>query len=83
MELSPRLLDLLLIRYEKKCKTNIKLNLLNAGIVASMIYNVNRPKGKKALSPKDFMPKEKEEPNIDNAKYLHHILTSKFKFKEK
>lgn len=84
MELSPRLLDLLLIRYEKKCKTNIKLNLLNAGIIASMIYNVNRPKGKKALSPKDFLPKEKEEQNnIDDAKYLHNLLSSKFKIKEK
>lgn len=84
MELSPRLLDLLLIRYEKKCKLDIKLNLLNAGIIASMIYNVNKPKGKKSLSPKDFLPKEKEEQNnIDDAKYLHRVLSSKIKIKEK
>lgn len=84
MELSPRLLDLLLIRHEKKCKLNIEMNFLNAGIVASMIYNVNRPKGKKALSAKDFLPKEKEEePNIDDAKYLHKVLSSKIKIEEK
>jgi len=83
LELSPRLLDLLLIRYEKKCKLNVKLNLLNAGIIASMIYNVNRPKGKKALSAKDFLPKEKEEQNIDDAKYLHKVLSSKIKIEEK
>lgn len=29
---------------------------LRAGIVASTIANVNRGKGKKAYSPKDFMP---------------------------
>ena len=84
MELSPRLLDLLLIRYEKKCKLDVKLNLLNAGIIASMIYNVNRAKGKKALSAKDFLPKEKEEEqNIDDAKYLHKVLSSKIKIEEK
>lgn len=83
MELSPRLLDLLLIRYEKKCKNDIKLNLLNAGIIASMIYNVNRPKGKKALKAKDFLPKEEEKQNLDDAKVLHNLLSRKFKFKEK
>lgn len=48
-----------------------------------MIYNVNRAKGKKALSVKDFLPKEKEEANIDDAKYLHKVLSSKIKIEEK
>lgn len=34
---------------------------LRAGIVASTVANVNRPKGRRAYSPEDFMPRFREQ----------------------
>jgi hypothetical protein len=33
------------------------------GIVASVIANVNRKRGRKAFQPQDFLPREKDRPN--------------------
>lgn len=53
--------------------------------MASTIFNINRGKGKKAMSPYSFIPKEQEENkvNLDDPKQLHKILTSKIKIKIK
>lgn len=53
-----------------------------------MIYNINRGKGKKAMRPDDFIPKDKisndEEPqNLDDPNTLHRALTGKVRVKEK
>jgi hypothetical protein len=52
--LSPKEFDALCARRN----IDEKRQLYNAALIASMVYNVKRGKGKKALQPKDFMPPE-------------------------
>ena len=53
---------------------------LRAGIVASVIANVNRGKSSKAYSPQDFMPYAKKERNeLDEVMALKSFLLTKTK----
>lgn len=47
-----------------------------AGLVTAAIYNVNRPKNRKAYSPSDFMPKEPQRKRNKSASELRRIAES-------
>lgn len=52
-----------------------------------MVYNTKRGKGKKAMRPDAFIPKEREDKNekqdLDNPNFLHKILEGRVRVKEK
>lgn len=87
-ELDPRRLDLVVQQKKQEEKIEWNRSLLSAGIVASMIYNVNRGKGKPAMKPEKFLIKEESKDiekvkpqNLDDPKELHKALASRVRIK--
>ena len=87
--IDPRLLDVIAKQRQQEEKGKWNRSLYSAGIVASMVYNVNRGKGKKAMKPEQFLIKEQvkneveEKQNLDDPKQLFRALSGRVRIREK
>jgi len=70
MELTPKLLEVLIDRLVE----NQDREYLNACVSAAAIYNVNRKKGSKALTPYDFTNKKPKAVDIEQKEGLRNAL---------